>query len=447
MTRSRTGGLVLALIASAQAFAYAQPASPAPQPPSPATGGAPLDPYAVPAGQDPVLAEQIAEQLVSRAQDLLDAKVYVDAKQLAVEALVKSPKGNAAGHARFIIKVVNDRLGIKEELAPPIETPVDVAPIVDPTARVEKPIEPPRPVDVEPNKGRIAASVHGALYTGLLGATLGSFFDKGHPAGGAIPVGIAAGVAGGLYLPKLFHSWRWDESQIRTVGAGSMWGGVIGGLMAGVTMGANGGTVTTPGVLVGASVGSTIGVAGGAVLAKNHTLTRGDVALVDTLAGLGTASGLTLGMLMQPAQKEAYALNAALGAGAGVVIGYIAGPQTNTTPRRMLRVAGVAAAGGVLPFLLYAGIHKASSTADERVTGALSTIGLVGGAWLGFYLTRDLDVGLDGPEGKQVDDAPAAVIGRSSDGRWGIGGLSLQPLSPELAPQRGIALSVVGATF
>ena len=35
---------------------------------------------------DPVLDEQIAEQLVERAQELLDAKVYVDAKQLAVEA-------------------------------------------------------------------------------------------------------------------------------------------------------------------------------------------------------------------------------------------------------------------------------------------------------------------------------------------------------------------------
>jgi hypothetical protein len=114
--------------------------------------------------------------------------------------------------------------------------------------------------------------------------------------------------------------------------------------------------------------GGAIGVLGGASLAVDHKLTRGDIALVDTLAGIGTAGGLTLGMLMQPAQKEAYAVNALLGATGGVIAGYVAGPQTNTTPRRMLRVAGVAAAGGALPFLLYAGIHKASTTADERIT-------------------------------------------------------------------------------
>ena len=75
-------------------------------PPSPSPSG-PQDPYAVPPGQDPVLAEQIAQHLVGRAQELLDAKSYVDAKQLAVEALVESPKGGAADHAKFIIKTVN----------------------------------------------------------------------------------------------------------------------------------------------------------------------------------------------------------------------------------------------------------------------------------------------------------------------------------------------------
>ncbi|MDB4954095.1 MAG: hypothetical protein JWO36_1664 [Myxococcales bacterium] len=437
MTRARTGGLSLALMVAAQAYAYAQPAPPAPQ-----------DPYAAPAGHDPVLAEQVAEQLVARAQELLDAKVYVDAKQLAVEALVKSPKGNAADRARFIIKVVNDRLGIKDEPPPVIETPVDVTPIEDPTKHVEKAVEIAPPVESEAHDGHIASSVHGAIYTGLVGSTLGSFFDRSNPAGGAIPVGIAAGIAGGLYLPRLFHSAHWDESQVRTVGAGSVWGGVIGGLFADTVMGANGGTVTAPGVLVGASIGSTLGVVAGGVMANNHTLTRGDVALVDTLAGIGTASGLTIGMLMQPAQKEAYALNAILGAAGGLIAGYVAGPQTNTTPRRMMRVAGLSALGGGLPFLLYAAIHKASSTADDRVTGALSTIGLVGGAWLGFYLTRDYEVGLDVPDGKtKVDDAPPAIVGRSSDGRWGLGGIGVQPLSCELAPQSGLSLSLVGATF
>jgi hypothetical protein len=38
-------------------------------------------------------------------------------------------------------------------------------------------------------------------------------------------------------------------------------------------------------------------------------------------------------------------------------------------------------------------------------------------------------------------------VGRSSDGRWGMGGLGFSPLSPALAPQRGMALQLVGAAF
>jgi hypothetical protein len=40
-----------------------------------------------------------------------------------------------------------------------------------------------------------------------------------------------------------------------------------------------------------------------------------------------------------------------------------------------------------------------------------------------------------------------ALIGRSSSGRWGLGGIGVQPLAPVLAPQRGMALQLVGATF
>ena len=115
----------------------------------------------------------------------------------------------------------------------------------------------------------------------------------------------------------------------------------------------------------------------------------------------------------------------------------------------MLRVAGLAAAGGAAPFLLYAAIQSPTTTADERVTGLLSTGGLIVGAWLGFYLTRGMDEGLDTPDGKRKppDDAPVALVGRDSSGRWGLGGLGIAPLSPKLSPQRGLALQLVGATF
>jgi hypothetical protein len=117
----------------------------------------------------------------------------------------------------------------------------------------------------------------------------------------------------------------------------------------------------------------------------------------------------------------------------------------------MLRVAGLAAAGGGIPFLLYAGIHDPSSTADERIVGLLSTVGILAGAYIGFRLTRDMDVDLDVKEGTEkaqpVDDAPPAVLGRSSDGRWGLGMLGVAPLSRDLAPQPGLAMPLVGATW
>jgi hypothetical protein len=152
---------------------------------------------------------------------------------------------------------------------------------------------------------------------------------------------------------------------------------------------------------------------------------------------------------MQPAETEAYSVNAIVGTAGGVVVGLIAAPKTNTTQRRMLRVAGLSAAGAALPFLFYAGLRDSETAADERVTGLLSSAGLVAGAWLGFRLTRKLDVDQDVLPGKkpEVDDAPPALVSRHSDGRWAHGGLAIQPLSQALAPQRGMAMPLLGVTF
>jgi hypothetical protein len=230
------------------------------------------------------------------------------------------------------------------------------------------------------------------------------------------------------------------------MGAASVWGGVIGGLFAD--------SVETTGtsarqILVGASIGATAGAAVGALLARKDHFTRGDIALVDTLGGIGAASGLTIGMLMQPAETEAYSVNSIIGAASGVLVGMIAAPQTNTTQRRMVRVAAVSALGGAIPFLLYAGIYSKDSAADERVTGLLASGGLVAGAWLGFRMTRNLDVDRDVLPGKkrEVDDAPPSLVSRHSDGRWTQGVPAIQPLSQALAPQRGMALPLLGAAF
>ncbi|MFT3699626.1 MAG: hypothetical protein QM831_41140 [Kofleriaceae bacterium] len=437
--------LSLVSVMAAAAVASAQPVDPyAPAPPpTPTPAPAPAPTPAPPTASDPVLNEQVAVSLVARAKELIEAKLYVDAKQLAVEAIVKSPTGPAAAEAQAIIKQVNAALGIAEpQPTPPIDTQVKITDDKEPV---------PVPHDIT-RAYVLPARVHGGIYLGTIGATIGSAFSDSNEAAGAVPMGIAFAAVGALVTPMIAKHYELDETQVRTVGGGTMWGGMIGGMLGATFQGADGGKVNGRGPLLGASIGSTLGILGTIGLARDHDFTTGDVALTDTFVGIGTAGGLTVGMLMQPAQKEAYTLNAALGAAAGVVTGYILAPKTNTTSRRMIRVAGVSAIGGGLPFLLYAGIHDKHATWDDRLTGGLSTLGLVGGAILGFYLTRHVDEGMDTNDfiHHDADDAPAAVLGRSSDGKWALNGVGIQPLSSQLvqgAQPQGMTLSLVGATF
>lgn len=458
----RRGATLVALLVARTALAQTPaqapappPPAPAPAPPPPAPGPAPAptapqDPY----GNDAVLSEQVAEQLVARAQELLDAKFYVDAKQLAVEALVKSPKGNAAEQARYIIKLVNQAMGIKDEQTAPEPKPadanVDLSPIDATQPHPFNPAtEPPPPAQPseQVHDGKTAAMVHGVFYGGVIGATVGTYAGGNKPASVAVPLGLAVGIGTGLIAPRVVRKLKWTESQVRTAGSFNVWGGVIGGMFGDAVTGAGSGSPTARGIMLGASIGSTLGMFAGGALAANHKLTRGDVALVDTLAGIGTVGGLTLGMLMQPAQPEAYAVNAIIGAAGGIVIGVVAAPNTNTTPRRMLRVAGLAAAGGAVPFLLYAAIHDNSTHSDEQLTGVLSTAGLLAGAYLGFRLTKDMDVGLDLPD-KRTDDAPAAAFARNSNGSWSFGGIGLMPLDRRLSSGgKGLGLTLMSGAF
>lgn len=407
-------------------------------------------PAAPPAPADPVLDEQIAQQLVDRAQELFDAKLWLDAKQLAVEALVKSSKGPSAERARYIIKLVNEHLNIQEDPAPtpPSVIPpaeVDMTPI-DSSLAPPQATPPPLPETPTADSGnpKTAATVHGAFYGGVIGASIGALAAKKKPAAAAIPLGIAVGVGVGLGSRVLVGKLGWDAAQVRTAGSFMQWGGVIGGFFGEAVTGAGDDKPTARGVLVGSGIGATLGLGMGAAYASKRKLSRGDVALVDTFAGIGTVGGLTIGMLMQPAQPEAYSVNAILGAAGGILVGVVAGPQTNTTQRRMVRVAGLSAAGAAVPFLLYAAIYDSSTRSDERVVGLLASAGLVGGAYLGFHLTRGMDAGLDVTPGERTtDDAPVALVGRSSDGRWRVGGLGLAPVQNS----RGATLSLVGATF
>ncbi|HLL21831.1 MAG TPA: hypothetical protein VK427_06860 [Kofleriaceae bacterium] len=334
------------------------------------------------AADDPVLAEQIAQSLVERAQELFEATFYVDAKQLAIEALVRSPRGKAATQAQSVIKASNTALGLVEKPVPETPDSTVVTPLPEPADK-------PKPV-------------------------------------------VSGGAVGGAGAPIA-----------RRLGSGIAWGGIAGGAFADAV--SVDGTTPTH-VAVGAAVGASLGGLASYGLAKHVRQTRGDVALMDTLAGIGGVGGLTIGMLMQPAEGEAYSVNAILGIAGGLVVGYVAAPQTNTTERRMLRVAGLSLAGAALPFLLYAGIYDEGTDSDERLVGGLATAGLLAGAYVGFRLTRSLDAGEDVLEGR-TDDAPIALIGRHSDGRWRANGVAIAPTSPLLAPQPGMTLSVLGGRF
>lgn len=447
------------------------PAPPIPSPsrapaeapiPSERQPSAPVDPYAAPPAappanapppslaQDPVLAERVAAALVARAKELLDGKVYLDAKQLAVEALVQSPHGASADQARGIIHAVNQQLGIDDlprpaEPAKPAPGPLDVpdpSPIQDPTLPAS-PVAAPR-AEGRASTGKLSARVHGGLYLGLLGATVGSFISSDSPETGAIPLGVAAGLAGALVTPAFVDKVKWRESQLRIVGSATTWGGVIGGLFGDIAK--TSGT-TAREVLVASAAGSTIAGIASVAFADRSRLTRGDVALVDTFAGIGAVGGLTLGMVMQPLETEAYSVNSVVGIAGGIIVGMVAAPQTDATPRRMARVAAAAAIGAAAPLAVYAAINDSSTSDDERAVGALASAGMIVGTYLGFRLTRGMDRGLDTPDGRDPDDAPVALVGRSSSGRWALGGINAQPLSRALAPQHGMALQLVGAAF
>lgn len=441
--------LATTLLASAASVAHAQPGDPygptqAP-PLTPPSGPASATPPTPPA--DPVLAHQVSQAIVERAQELFDAKLFLDAKQLATEAIVISPQGSSADHARMIVKLVNQQLGIKDDAERPIDNATTNDPYKDPTA---SPIPPKPPADEGGPTPRTAAMVHGAVFGGVLGAMLGTVLsddDEGQAAG-ALLGGIGGGIGGGYLGIKLAERLAWNEAQIRTVGSGGTWGAAIGAFIGDIGTGLEGTSFRQ--ILISAGVGSIVGSLAGAGLASKDNYTRGDLALVDTFAGMGAVGGLTLGMVMQPVESEAYSLNAAVGTAGGVVVGLLAAPETNTTQRRMLRVAGASALGGLIPFLLYAAISDDTINDDEQAIGFLSTSGLVLGAYLGFRWTRGMDDGKDvkTDENAEKDDAPPAAVMRDSAGHWRLGSIVPRALSRTLDDrQRGTTFTLLGGSF
>jgi len=416
------------------------PAPPAPQPQSPPTG--PQDPYApapapTPRAPGPVdeqaveIDEAVAAALVARAHHLLDVQAWADAKQLAVESLVRSPSGASAADAKQIVHLANQRLGIPDDepvKPPPTQTaqPLPLPPADDAAAM------PAVTAHAEgAARGSTVLGGYGVLGGALLGMAVVGAGDGISDAGDdAIGASIGA-VAGGL------GSWwagsRYDVSfaDARTIGAGASWGAVTFGLLTDVVGGSDVHTSHDE-IMVGSSIGLALGTLGGVAYASNHVLSANDVTVVDSLATMGAIGGFSVGELMQPYANEAYSLNAALGAAGGVVVGLYLAPDHEASTARMARIDGLAALGAGLPWAVYGIAHSSDSTADERVFGLLSAAGMLTGAYVGLRWT-------DG-----MDDVPD-----TSKKSVEVGALGVRPAITPLAPStgRGLVVDVLRASW
>jgi hypothetical protein len=385
----------------------------------------------------------VGQALVTRARQLLDASFPADAKQLAEEALLRAPSGDVATEASAIIAEANRQLGVKDP-TPPVD------PVKDPVVIPPKDLDRPPVVDDPVAGGRFWMGVHGSLmglaFGGSIGLALDVDPDTGDPGPAGVSIGAAAGGALGYFAGRWAASrWELDAAQASTIGSGSLLGATVVGLFADTL---DVGGTTAREIAIGVAIGTVAGAAGGIMLARAERLSTGDVALMDSFAMYGVLGGLTLGAAMQPAEDEAYSLNAVIGGIAGWLAGAGLGPRIDASPKRVSRMVLGAAIGGGTPWLLYLAINDDSSTNDEQAIGLLSTAGILAGAYLGYRWSRGLAGSEVQPGGKRRVDPDLGGVGlihRSRDGSW-----SLRPALPRRATvddRRAWMLDVAGGTF
>jgi hypothetical protein len=114
----------------------------------------------------------------------------------------------------------------------------------------------------------------------------------------------------------------------------------------------------------------------------------------------------------------------------------------------MLRVDLGALAGAVAPWVLvYPLMADSDSRTDEKTAGALSLVGMTGGAVIAWFLTRNMDASDD--ESADVEPPVPALVQRDGRGRWQIGAPVLGPAGdPALSPHTGgLGVSLLGGRF
>jgi hypothetical protein len=401
-----------------------RPPAPAPRPaPTPAVRQSEMPSEAPPATTgDQGIAEAVARALYERARVLSDAGDHASAKMLLQEALSLSSDGPVSGDARALLAISEESLG---------DLPSGDAATLDPFASREAE-DSSDPYDEDPAavvipeadaaatsraleaRDRAAGQRTLALYGGLYGFTAGMAVS-GYEDGNAAIAGLLGGGAG-VGAAYLLNRGRLSSVEASTIAWSGAWLALAGGIVVDLS---GIGTSTPEGVTRGVAVGGLLGTGAGLLLANNIEPTAGDVALINSLGLYGTATSLMIAVGLAPVEVEGYSLNALLGAGVGLGAGMLAAQRLEVSSRRMRWVDLGAALGMATPWVLvYPVVADGTSQGDEQTVGVISALGVLGGAYLAWRLTEDMDASV-------TEDEPAPAISgllqHTAGGAWALG--------------------------
>lgn len=415
-----------------------------------------------PAAEVPI-NDAIAAALVERGKSLFDGADYQASRQLAIEALERSPEGPSAPDALALLRSSNEKLGLDRDAGRPgvtggaepldpygtRETPLD--PYAEPTkpGPVTNPkpgpvVTPPESPDTDepntsPSRGLMA---WGGGYGFMLGMAIGGPEDEnGDLRGGAVLAGLVGAGAGigGAYLGS--RRWAMNRGQVAAIASAGNWIGLNAAFVGDLVTDTD---TDTNDIYTSLAIGGAIGLGTGILYARQVKPDEGDIAFTNSLATYGLASGLLLGVMISPPRSEAYSINSMVGSIGGIAAGLWLSPRVDMSRKRTLRIDLGAAAGAAATWvLLYPLIEDGTTNNDEQFAGGFSVLTMWGGAALMYYLTRDMDEPASEGDKLEVAEAPSGLLQRSGAGRWSLGSPMLRPMGdPALAPPAGVAVGV-----
>ncbi len=423
------------------------------------------------------LSEGIAAALYDRGTVLFEQGDFLNAKKMFIESLERSPSGSRSADSLRMIRSCNEKLGTDPEdgtiikgeegpldpyaipddgseaagetpLDPYADVPKEEAP-VDPYASLtEKPVL-PEDSDTE----ELDTSVYGKLghygmvgNGGALGASLGmaivgtSRDDVGNESvgGGQILLSLAGAGAGAYASKYLIDKYELSDAKAAAVATAGMWTMYNFGHMANVFTGES---TSVDDVSLGMALGGAIGTGLGVWIAKTQKVDVKTISLINSFSLYGTGTGLLLGVALAPPKADAYSLNAALGSVAGIGAAIYFKEELRFSRKRMLKIDMGAAAGALVPWLVfYPLMYDDQSNDDEQTTGFFSAAGIAGGAYLAWFLTKNSDDDVSLEDEGAAPEAPVspALVHRSGAGAWSLSTPMIRPMEmPALSPRQG----------